>query len=232
MKAGNQPVQQFFSLKNDLYPYLLVNLRSGTTFTRVDSKTEHRRITGSPIGATSFLGLLKVMNLYNDPSQAINGALEGDSSGVDMSVGDIYGGTYEKLGLDARMLASSFGRLQHVDVGKADINKNDIARSLLTMVCVNNLILSKQIAHLEKIKNVVWIGSHVDMLEYMQMSSDTFGFLAHHEAKLIFPTYHSFLGSLGLLLNHEKLYNDDDSSDSEADEKEKKSSGTSQKYME
>lgn len=102
------------------------------------------------------------------------------------------------------------------------------------MVCVNNLILSKQIAHLEKIKNVVWIGGHVDMLEYMQMSSDTFGFLAHHEAKLIFPTYHSFLGSLGLLLNHEKLYqnDDDDSSENECDEKEKKTSGASKEYLE
>ena len=63
------------------------------------------------------------------------------------------------------------------------------------------------------------------MLEYMQMSSDTFGMLAHHEAKLIFPTYHSFLGSLGLLLNHDPSKDiDDDSSD---DEQSKKSSGVS-----
>ena len=54
------------------------------------------------------------------------------------------------------------------------------------------------------------------------------------KAKLIFPTYHSFLGSLGLLLNHEKLYqnDDDDSSESECDEKEKKTSGASKEYLE
>lgn len=88
-----------------------MNLRSGSTFTRVDSKTEHRRITGSPIGANFFLGILRVLGEFTDPSEAISGAMEGDSSDVDMSVGHIYGGTYEKLGLDARMLASSFGRV-------------------------------------------------------------------------------------------------------------------------
>ena len=48
---------------------------------------------------------------------------------------------------------------------------------------------------------MIWIGNHVDMLEYMQMSEDAFARLSQNEAELMFPTYHSFLGSLGLLLS-------------------------------
>jgi pantothenate kinase len=38
------------------------------------------------------LGILRILNEFNDPSEAINGAMEGDSSEIDMSVGHIYGG--------------------------------------------------------------------------------------------------------------------------------------------
>lgn len=40
-----------------------------------------------------------------------NAALSGDSSKIDMSVGDIYGGDYKGLGFPSNMIASSFGRL-------------------------------------------------------------------------------------------------------------------------
>ena len=81
-------------MKEELYPYLLVNLRSGSSFTVVESKTSQRRITGSVIGSNLFLGVLRILNSFSDPTEAINGAINGDSSNVDMSVGDIYGGEY------------------------------------------------------------------------------------------------------------------------------------------
>ena len=36
----------------------------------------------------------------------------GDSSKIDMSVGDIYGGGYSGIELKENMIASSFGKLQ------------------------------------------------------------------------------------------------------------------------
>ena len=45
------------------------------------------------------------------------------------------------------MIASSFGKLQKVENPmEKGVDKNDIARSLLTMVSVNTLMLSKMIA--------------------------------------------------------------------------------------
>lgn len=154
------------------------------------------------------MGVLRIINRFSDPTEALNGAVEGDSTDVDMSVGDIYGGEYKGLKLDQNMIASSFGKLQKVNdpLGpNSNIKGNDIAKSLLTMVSVNTLIMSKMLAQIENIKNVVWIGAHVDILEYMQMSQDAFKVVNNQECKLIFPTYHSFLGSLGLLLSQETL---------------------------
>jgi type II pantothenate kinase len=42
-------------------------------------------------------------------------ARKGDSSKIDMSVGDIYGGDYKGLGLPMNMIASSFGRLKDTE---------------------------------------------------------------------------------------------------------------------
>jgi pantothenate kinase len=99
LNRSQKPIQQFFSLKEDLYPYLLVNLRSGASFTKVSSKTSSERIAGSSIGSNVFLGILRLLNKFNDPTEAIYGAINGDSNNIDMSVGDIYGGSYDSLGL-------------------------------------------------------------------------------------------------------------------------------------
>ncbi len=62
-----------------------------------------------------------------------------------MSVGDIYGGDYKGLNLPMDMIASSFGRLQNVE-DTSQVNKDDIARSLVTLIAANNVIFSKIIA--------------------------------------------------------------------------------------
>ena len=157
----------------------------------------------------------------------------GDSSKIDMSVGDIYGGNdYSGIGLSKHMIASSFGKFKDIKMpmyidGKQyhgsknlenssgfedeieevkidddnQIQKCDIARSLFTMVSANNILFSKMLFQLEGIKRVVWIGSHIDLPEYMQMSEEAFARLSMQQAELIFPTYNSFLGSMGLLLS-------------------------------
>jgi type II pantothenate kinase len=66
-----KPKRQFFSLKEDLYPYLLVNFRSGASFTRVDSKDNWSRIAGTSIGSSFFWGVLRLLDLYNDPTKAV-----------------------------------------------------------------------------------------------------------------------------------------------------------------
>jgi pantothenate kinase len=117
--------QHFFSLKDELYPYLIVNLRSGATFTRIDSPTKFTRICGTSIGGSLFWGVLRLLNYFSDPTEAVQSAAKGDSSKVDLSVGDIYGGDYSGIGLSSNFIASSFGKLKDLDNPSdfADIHK-------------------------------------------------------------------------------------------------------------
>jgi pantothenate kinase len=59
-----------------------------------------------------FWGLIRLLNYYNDPTEAVYAAASGDSSKIDMSVGDIYGGGYTGIGLPEGAIASSFGKLK------------------------------------------------------------------------------------------------------------------------
>ena len=97
------------------------------------------------------------------------------------------------------MIASSFGKLKNQE-SLEKVNKFDLSRSLLTMLSVNTLTFCRMIMQIEKIHNVIWIGTHVDLLQYMQMTQDAFNYLSTGEQRIIFPKYSSFLGSLGILL--------------------------------
>lgn len=79
--------------------------------------------------------------------------------------------------------------------------REDIARSLVTLIAANCLIFSNVIAQIEGIKRVCWIGNHIMMNEYMKMSEEAFSMISENEAELIFSTYSNFLGSFGLLLS-------------------------------
>lgn len=142
------PKQHFFSMKEQLYPYLLVNLRSGASFYRVDSKDHFTRVGGSSLGVSFIWGVTRYLGIYSDPTKMSMDAISGDSSKVDMSVADIYGGGYDDIGLPGDLLASSFGKLKDLNEGDigSKVTGGDITKSLITMVVANVLVFSATIA--------------------------------------------------------------------------------------
>lgn len=123
----------------------MVNLRSGASFFRVDGPRDYKRVAGTSIGVSLAWGISRYMGIFNDPTEMCESALKGDSSKIDMSVGDIYGGDYKGLGFPMDMIASSFGKLQTVE-DTSQIAREDVARSLLTLIAGNNIIFSRIIA--------------------------------------------------------------------------------------
>ena len=127
---------------------MLVNIRSGATFNRVDSPTEYKRISSTGLGASTLVGMIKLLWGENDPSQTILESIHGTSEDIDMSVGDIYGKKgYTSLGLPEKLVASFFGKLK--DSSQEEIKalkKEDINKSLVTMVLFNTLGLANMIA--------------------------------------------------------------------------------------
>lgn len=72
-------------------------------------------MTGSSIGVSLAWGISRYLGIFEDPTDMCSAAVRGDSSKIDMSVGDIYGGDYKGLNLSMDYIASSFGRLKDVD---------------------------------------------------------------------------------------------------------------------
>ncbi len=97
-KIKAKPVPHYFSLKSSLYPYMVVSIRSGVVFLRVDGPKSFKQLDGSSIGGATFLGLLKLLTNYKYPHEALRGAIDGDNTKIDLSVGDIYGGDYSAVG--------------------------------------------------------------------------------------------------------------------------------------
>lgn len=81
----------FYSVKDDLYPYMLVSIRSGACFFKVESATSFKRISSTPLGASTFVGITKLLYDVKDPTELLFDSAKGDLTKVDMTVGDIYG---------------------------------------------------------------------------------------------------------------------------------------------
>ena len=69
---------------------------------------------------------MRLLNLFSDPTEATEAALYGNSTNIDMSVGDIYGGAYEGIGLSGTMIASSFGKLKDVSQEEIKAIKKEV----------------------------------------------------------------------------------------------------------
>ena len=88
------------------YPYILVNIGSGVSILSVQGPKEFKRVWGTSIGGGTFLGLCCLLTGCKTFEEAIELASKGDSSKVDKSVGDIYGGDYDKFNLSSNIIAS------------------------------------------------------------------------------------------------------------------------------
>lgn len=95
----------------DIYPYLLVNIGSGVSMIKVSGPREFQRVGGTSLGGGTLWGLLSLLTGARTFDDMLAMAERGDNSKVDMLVGDIYGGDYNKIGLKSSAIASSFGKV-------------------------------------------------------------------------------------------------------------------------
>ena len=154
-------------LKNKLYPYVLSNALEGAPLYRVDSRDSFTKLGGNSFDAITLWSLLTLSFDYKDPDEAINDAIQGNNSLIDLSVGDIYGGNYHEFGLDSDLIASSFGKIDRTETDQ--INKKDIARSLVTLYSVVASQTTAMISEYEGISKVLLLGNPFTSLKLMQM---------------------------------------------------------------
>ena len=163
---------------DELYPYLLVNVGSGVSYLEVRGCFEFERVSGSALGGATYWGLCKVrLNLdcmsasrslafttsvcsarlqlltsFTSFDESMEAARSGAVTRVNLSVGDIYGGDYNVVGLPANITAAFFGKATRSDDPKSDMEDSDIAKALIQMIAQNVTHVAFLLAHMRSVR--------------------------------------------------------------------------------
>lgn len=187
----------------NLYPYLVVNIGSGVSILRVDSPDQFQRVGGTSLGGSTFLGLVSALTGCNSFEEALNLATRGDSTQIDMLVGDIYGGDYTEMGLAATTVASSFGKL--VEPRKRDAamqTPEHLAKAVLLMITNNIGSIAMLHARATGVDHVLFTGSFLHGNKVAtKLLSVAMEFWSKGLIKAIFLRHEGHAGAVGAMLH-------------------------------
>ncbi|KAJ7558007.1 hypothetical protein O6H91_04G021000 [Diphasiastrum complanatum] len=191
------------STNEAFYPYLVVNIGSGVSILRVDSTDKFERVGGTSLGGSTFLGLVAALTGCNSFEEAMHLAREGDSTQIDMLVGDIYGGDYKEMNLASTTVASSFGKLVHPEKRSAAMKTpHHLAKAALLMVTNNIGSLAMLHARAADVKHVMFTGSFLHGNELaMRLLAVAMDFWSKGNMQAIFLRHEGHAGAVGALLN-------------------------------
>jgi type II pantothenate kinase len=217
---------QFAEARADIYPYLLVNIGSGVSMVKVSGPREYQRVGGTSLGGGTFWGILSLLTGARTFDEMLRLAEKGDNAGVDMLVGDIYGGGYSKIGLKSTTIASTFGKVfrmkrlaeRHAEDGEGlfngddyegdetlgNFNIEDMARSLLYAIS-NNI---GQIAYLQSekhnLQHIYFGGSFIrGHTQTMNTLSYAIKFWSKGVKQAYFLRHEGYLGAVGAFLKRQ-----------------------------
>uniref|UniRef100_A0A2K6SGH9 pantothenate kinase n=1 Tax=Saimiri boliviensis boliviensis TaxID=39432 RepID=A0A2K6SGH9_SAIBB len=190
------------------YPMLLVNMGSGVSILAVYSKDNYKRVTGTSLGGGTFLGLCCLLTGCETFEEALEMAAKGDSTNVDKLVKDIYGGDYERFGLQGSAVASSFGNMMSKEK-RDSISKEDLARATLVTITNNIGSIARMCALNENIDRVVFVGNflRINMVS-MKLLAYAMDFWSKGQLKALFLEHEGYFGAVGALLELFKMTDD------------------------
>ena len=192
------------------YPFLVVNIGSGVSILAVYSPDSYKRISGSSLGGGTFLGLCSLLTGCDTFEEAIKLAAAGDSTKVDKSVRDIYGGDYSKFSLSGDIVASSFGNMCCKEK-RGQVNKADLARATLITITNNIGSIAKMCAMSEGIERVVFVGNFLRVNQIsLKLLAYAMDFWSDGALKALFLEHEGYFGAVGCLLELMKTGSSED----------------------
>ena len=207
-EAGVEEVTVPFTVDDaSAYPYLVVNIGSGVSIISVTASGEYTRVGGSAIGGGTFFGLTAALTGCADYKTVLELATRGDSSNVDLLVGDIYGGDYcvpeQGINLKSSTVASSFGKFVKAEHREKGARNEDLARAVLLMVTGNLGSLAHLKAEEHSAKHVVYTGSYLaNNPVAMRTLAYSTAFWSKGRRSAIFLRHEGYFGAVGALLHY------------------------------
>lgn len=215
-RITTEPLQPPLSVrsKQRAEGFLVVNIGSGVSFVDCDGLGTYTRVGGSSLGGATFLGLAKMLCGVMNFDEALDLASRGDSTAVDLLVGDIYSDTgesnkrLEDLGLRASTLAASFGKLATSEDARKTATKEDLALACLIMIALNLAAMAHLHAMSKNRRVVLFVGSFLGSITYrrntlafrtLSYGVDLWGQLKGIPMRAAFLKREGYLGALGAL---------------------------------
>lgn len=139
------------------YPLILANVGTGASFIFIEKNSSFKRIGGTNLAGGTMSGifaLLKEDKVFGSNVSAYISS--GDKNNVDILVKDIYGSSYESIGLNGNIVAGSLAKL--TQYSGSDIN-SDVCASSAYMICSNLIHLICLYATLHGAFTIIFGGS-------------------------------------------------------------------------
>ncbi|XP_065564990.1 pantothenate kinase 1-like [Artemia franciscana] len=199
-----------YDFKNP-YPFMVVNIGSGVSILVVHGPDNYKRISGSSLGGGTFYGLCCLLTGCTSFEEAMELAAKGDNKQVDKLVKDIYGGDYDRFGLQGNLVASSFGNM-NLDDRREGASREDLANATLVTITNNIGSVARLCALNENVDRVLFVGNFLRMNKIsMRQLSSAMDFWSDGKMKALFLSHEGYFGAVGCLLAllREKLLNGD-----------------------
>ncbi|KAJ1673443.1 hypothetical protein EV182_005220, partial [Spiromyces aspiralis] len=195
--SEREPMRFEPTRKEDMFPYMLVNIGSGVSILKVTSDDQYERISGTSLGGGTLWGLMTLLTGAKSFDEMLELSKSGDNSRVDLMVGDIYGTDYSKIGLKSTAIASTMAGVYRKQLGKK-FSESDIARSLLYMVSNNIGQIAYLNAQLHGIKRIYFGGYFIRGHPLtMNTLSYAINFWSKGKMKALFLRHEGYLGATG-----------------------------------
>ncbi|WOK91944.1 pantothenate kinase 1-like [Canna indica] len=193
--------------RNNLFPYLLVNIGSGVGIIKVTGNKKYERVTGTHIGGGTIFGLAKLLTGCISYDEFLKMSQKGDNLVLDLIVKDICGELVsEEQGLSASTLASSFGKVIASDRALSDYKPEDLATTLLSAFTYNIAQIAYLVAALLGLERVFFGGSYIrGHPSTMDNISYAINYWSKGQMEATFLHHEGFLGALGALMSYNNL---------------------------
>lgn len=184
------------------YPHISVNIGSGVSILKVDSHNKIERVGGTILGGGALIGLSKILFGIDSYNAILELASKGNYENVDLTIGDIYKNFEKKSNLPDYAISSSLGKIfeKMNSDNKENIKNEDIAVSLLMLICSHISFLGDFYAGKFGIKQIFYFGNFarrgskaIYALQRCHMFWDKDKFIGYNY-------YDGYLGSVGALV--------------------------------
>ena len=202
-------LNSFYEIENDemktvpqedfKFPHISANVGSGVSILKVLSIEKYERVGGTLMGGGTLIGLLKLMIGIDDYDKILELASKGNCENVDLTKKDLL---KENEELKENYIISSLGKIhQYVLEGKKDeIKKEDIALSLLNMICYHIAQYTVIYAEQNEIDTIYYFGTFTkkNSLAVKLLSKASKHW--NKDIKVRFNSNGGYLGTIGTLL--------------------------------